>query len=900
VEQETQEMQGQELATTYDPQQVEKRIYTFWEQNKLFEAGKDKSKPPFSMVMPPPNVTGSLHLGHAWDNTLQDIIIRYKRLAGFDALWVPGTDHAGIATQTRVEQALMKEEGISRHELGRDAFVERVWSWKKEYGHVITNQIRALGASCDWSRERFTMDEGLSTAVREVFVTLYQKGLIYRGNRIINWCPRCETALSDIEVEHADVEAKLYYVRYPSVNGTGDLVVATTRPETLFADVAVAVHPNDERYHAFIGKELKLPLTDRTIPVIADEYVEVEFGTGCVKITPAHDVNDFEVGIRHNLEQPQCIGADGRLTELAGSYQGLTREEARTRVVEDLQSQGYLAQVEAITHAVGHCSRCDTVVEPFLSLQWFVSMEPLAAKAVAAVEAHDVEFVPNRFEKIFMNWLTNVRDWCISRQLWWGHRIPAWYCESCEEITVARDTPSACEHCGHEILRQDEDVLDTWFSSALWPFSTMGWPEKTADLQRYYPTSVLVTGYDIIFFWVARMVFTGLEFCGQMPFSEVVLHGLIRAEDGRKMSKSLGNGVDPLAVIEQYGADALRFTVATGTSPGNDQRFFWEKMDSSRNFLNKIWNASRFVRMNIAEELTSELSRSQIAAQLEKDYRLLNIADQWILGRLRETVLQVTAHLDRYDFGEAGRVVYDFAWGDFCDWYIEFSKLSLYGDDEVGKSWTRLVLLYVLDCILTLLHPFVPFATEEIWQSLPLTGEALIISDWPEVAQVFENKQAKTQMVVVMDTIRAVRNIRAELNVAPSRPISMLIRTEDDTATGLFESVRVYLQRFCQTSSLDIGTALTVPEQAISAVVSKAQVFLPITGLVDIAVEVDRLRKEVEKLQLEVSRVENKLSNPQFVAKAKPEVVEAERAKADDYRAKLVAVEERIRTFQGA
>lgn len=877
----------QTLSTVYDPSTVEGRIYAFWEQGGFFRAGQDSSKPPFAVVMPPPNVTGSLHIGHAWDNTLQDLIIRYKRMAGFDTLWLPGTDHAGIATQTRVEKTLREESGQTRHDLGREAFIERVWEWKKLYGSTITNQIRRLGASCDWSRERFTMDAGLSQAVREVFVRLYEKGLIYRGNRIINWCPRCGTALSDIEVEHADVASSLYHVAYPRTDGQGEVVVATTRPETLFADVAVAVHPTDSRYLSVIGKTLQLPLTDREIPVIADEYVDPEFGTGCVKITPAHDPNDFEVGLRHGLAMPQCIDADGRLNDLAGKYVGMTGEAARREVAADLEAGRFLRQAEAISHAVGHCSRCSTVVEPYLSDQWFVRMEDLATPALAGVAAGELHFVPDRFEKVFVHWLENVRDWCISRQLWWGHRIPAWYCADCGEITVARNDVSQCVHCSSHRVRQDEDVLDTWFSSALWPFSTMGWPNSTADLARFYPTSALMTGYDILFFWVARMVFTGIEFTGQMPFQDVILHGLIRAADGRKMSKSLGNGVDPLEVIDRYGADSLRFMLATGSSPGNDQRFHFERVESTRNFINKVWNASRFVLMNLEEgHVHATLDRSQ-----------LQIADRWILHRLNETVDAVTRHLNRYDFGEAGRSLYDFAWDDFCDWYIEFSKLSLYGDNETSKQQTRTVLVFVLDSLLRLLHPFIPFVTEEIWQHLPVAKDALATASWPTVRVEDVNLDAAKQISVVMDTIRGVRNVRAERGVAPSKPIAMVIRSQDDSTTDLLESVSSYLTRFCNLNSLTIGSSVLVPDQVVTVVVSGAEVFLPLADLVDLAEERERLEKESDRLRSEVERVRNKLANGQFVSKAPESVVEAERAKEADYLAKLKAVEERLRAL---
>ncbi|QQE77016.1 valine--tRNA ligase [Alicyclobacillus sp. SO9] len=878
------------LSKVYDPTTVEERIYQFWENGGYFKPATPNENEAFSVVMPPPNVTGSLHIGHAWDNTLQDIIVRYKRLRGYDVLWVPGTDHAGIATQTRVEKSIKQEEGVSRHDLGREEFTRRVWAWKEEYGNIITNQVRKLGASCDWSRERFTMDEGLSNAVKKVFVTLYDKGLIYRGKRIINWCPRCATALSDIEVEHVDVQAKLYHVRYDLADGSGEgVVIATTRPETMFADVAVAVHPDDDRYRHLVGKMLKLPLTDKEIPVIADGYVDREFGTGCLKITPAHDPNDFEVGQRHGLEMPQCIDPDGRLNRLAGGYTGLSREEARRLVAEDLKAQGYLQEEEEIEHAVGHCSRCDTVVEPFLSLQWFVRMDTLAKNTLQRVEDNQLRFVPERFEKVFVHWLEDVRDWCISRQLWWGHRIPAWYCDDCDDITVSMEDPSECSHCHSKNIHQEVDVLDTWFSSALWPFSTMGWPQETADLKRYYPTNALMTGYDIIFFWVARMVFTGVEFTGQMPFADVVLHGLIRAADGRKMSKSLGNGVDPIEVISQYGADALRFMLSNGTTPGNDQRFQWERVESARNFINKIWNASRFVLMNVPTDGFGEFNPADAK---------LDVEDRWILHRLNETAKSVAEHLDRYDFGEAGRALYDFSWDEFCDWYIEFSKLSLYGDDEERKVRTQGMLVYTLDRLLRMLHPFIPFVTEEIWQALPGTGKALIVSEWPAYSEEWSDKAAQRQIGVVKDAIRAVRNIRAELQVAPSRQVAMTVKTQDKETSNLFESVRSYLVRFCQLSELVIDEQAQVPEKAMTAVVTGAEIYLPIAGLVDLDVERERLQKERSRLEQEVDRVKKKLANSKFVERAPASVVAGERTKLDDYEAKLQAVIERFDSLQ--
>ncbi|MCL6453149.1 MAG: valine--tRNA ligase [Alicyclobacillus sp.] len=875
---------GTHLPTVYDPKAVEARMYRFWETAGAFRADAASSKPAFSIVMPPPNVTGSLHLGHAWNNTLQDIIIRHRRMAGYEALFLPGTDHAGIATQARVEKALREETGQTRYDLGRERFVERVWEWKHAYGNQITDQVRAIGSSCDWSRERFTMDEGLSRAVRKVFVDLYEKGLIYRGNRIINWCPRCATALSDIEVEHVEVPAQLYHVRYPFADGEGSLTVATTRPETMFADVAVAVHPDDPRYAPIVGKPVCLPLTDRTIPVIADAYVDREYGTGCVKITPAHDPNDFEVGLRHDLDMPQCIGPDGRLTELAGPYAGLSREEARARVVADLEAQGFLVGAEPLDHAVGHCSRCETVVEPLLSLQWFVRMQPLAQPALEALRRGELRFVPARFERIFSQWLENVRDWCISRQLWWGHRIPVWYCGQCGDATVSLDDPAACQHCGSTEIHQDEDVLDTWFSSGLWPFSTMGWPEATEDMAKFYPTDVLVTAYDILFFWVARMVFTGLEFTGRMPFREVVVHGLIRDGQGRKMSKSLGNGVDPLEVIERYGADALRFTLTTGTSPGNDQRFFWEKVEGSRNFINKLWNAARFVLMNLGSD----------AALPELQPGTWSLADRWIVTRLQDVVSTTTEQLNRYDFGEACRTLYDFAWDEFCDWYIEFSKLSLYGTDEDAKVQTRAVLVYVLDTLLRLLHPVIPFVTEEIWQALPHEGEALILAHWPEPRSDYRFESAVAEADTVMEVVRAVRNLRSEMNVAPSKPVRLDIHPRTDTAHTALAAGVAYLQRLCNAASIEFHREGDAPAQSVSAVFSGGELFVPLAGVVDVDAERDRLQREAGRLQSEVKRASAKLANESFVSRAPAAVVEAERAKLADYQQQLEAVTQRL------
>jgi valyl-tRNA synthetase len=882
------------LSTVYDPSQVEQRLYQFWMDGDFFRAGKDPGKQPYSIVIPPPNVTGQLHIGHGLNFTLQDILIRWKRMSGHDVLWLPGTDHAGIATQTRVEATLMKEEGVSRHDLGREKFVERVWDWKHKYGNIITSQIKKLGCSVDWSRERFTMDEGLSKAVREVFVRLYEKGLIYRGNRIINWCPRCQTALSDIEVEHEEKQGALYHIRYPLQDGSGHLVVATTRPETMLGDVAVAVHPDDPRYQSLIGKTLRLPLVNREIPIIADEYVDQEFGTGCVKITPAHDPNDFEVGQRHNLENINVMNPDGTLNEGAGAYAGMDRLAARKQIIADLQQQGLVEKVEDHTHAVGHCDRCGTVVEPYLSDQWFVRMEPLAKPAIEAVKDGKIQFIPERFAKIYLHWMENTRDWCISRQLWWGHRIPAWYCQSCGEITVARQDPDACAACGSKDIEQEEDVLDTWFSSALWPFSTMGWPDHTGDLKRYFPTNVLVTGFDIIYFWVARMIFSALEFTGDIPFHDVVIHGLVRDAQGRKMSKSLGNGIDPLEIIEQYGADALRFMLASGTSLGNDLRFHLEKVENARNFANKIWNASRFVLMNVAGLTYEDLALPEDLTTLD-----LGTADRWILHRLNETAKAMQSHLERYDYAEATRTIYEFIWNEFCDWYIELAKLYLYGQDETKKRCTQSVLVYVLDQALRMLHPFMPFITEEIWQYLPHQGESITIAAWPKFEARLEHASAAKEMELLMELIRNVRNVRAEMNVPPSRPVTILIKPFSTDYQQILERGTDYIRRFCNPDSLTIEIGLTTPAKAVTAVITGAEVFLPLAGLIDLDAEIARLEKEKKTLDEEVARLDKKLGNEGFLAKAPAHVVEAERHKREEYLEKRQKVLQRIAELKG-
>ncbi|OEF98316.1 valine--tRNA ligase [Desulfuribacillus alkaliarsenatis] len=873
----------EQIPTKYNPKEIEEKTYQFWLDGKYFEADNNSDKKPFTIVIPPPNVTANLHIGHALNNTLQDILIRWKRMQGYDALWLPGTDHAGIATQNRVEN-MLSQDGLSRYDLGREKFLEKTWEWKNKYGDIIINQLKKMGCSCDWSRERFTMDEGCSQAVREVFVRLYEKGLLYRGNYIVNWCPRCETTLSDIEVEHEDKQGKLTHIKYPATDGSGYITVATTRPETMLGDVAVAVHPEDERYSHLIGKTVLLPLMDREIPVIADEYVDSEFGSGAVKITPAHDPNDFEIGQRHKLTPISIMDEKGYMNDNAGKFSGMERYQARKQVVEELRNLDLLEKVEEHDHSVGHCYRCSTVIEPYLSDQWFVKMQPLAEPAIDVVKKNDVRFVPDRFTKIYLHWMENTRDWCVSRQLWWGHRIPAWYCADCNEVIVARETPSACTKCNSTNITQDEDVLDTWFSSALWPFSTLGWPENTKDINKYYPTDVLITGYDIIYFWVARMIFSGLEFMDQKPFSDVVITGLVRDAEGRKMSKSLGNGVDPLEVIENYGADAMRFMLATGTTPGNDQRFNWDKVESSRNFANKIWNASRFVMMNLGD-----LQYEQVS--LTGD---LKTSDKWILHRLNETVKNFDRLLTRYEFGEAGRVLYDFIWSDYCDWYIELAKLTLNAEDETAKANTKSVLCYVLDKILKLLHPYMPYITEEIWQHIPHEGKALVVAPFPEYSQQLVFTEAAEQMQVLMDTVRNVRNIRAEMNVPPSKKIALLIKPNTDNHKQIFESGKAYLQGLCNTESLDIDLELKTPEKAMTAVTSGAQIYLPLEGLIDKDKEIARLEKERQKLQAEVDRVQGKLNNEKFVAKAPAQVIDQERAKEADYKAKLQKVEERI------
>ncbi|MBL1224828.1 valine--tRNA ligase [Enterococcus sp. BWR-S5] len=868
------------LPTKYQPTEIEQGRYQKWLEQDLFKPNGNKEAKPYSIVIPPPNVTGKLHLGHAWDTALQDIIIRQKRMQGYDTLWLPGMDHAGIATQAKVEEKLA-EQGISRYDLGREKFVEQVWEWKEEYASHIREQWAKLGLSLDYSRERFTLDDGLSDAVRKVFVKLYEKELIYRGEYIINWDPKARTALSDIEVIHKDIEGAFYHMSYPLTDGSGVVEIATTRPETMLGDTAVAVHPDDERYQALIGQTVTLPLVDKEIPIIADEYVDMEFGTGVVKITPAHDPNDFEVGNRHNLPRVNVMNDDGSMNELAGKYAGMDRFAARKMVVSDLKEMGRLIKIEKMNHSVGHSERTGVVVEPRLSTQWFVKMQPLAEEAIKNQQSDNaVEFFPDRFNNTFVRWMENVHDWVISRQLWWGHQIPAWYHNETGEMYVGMEAPADSEN-----WTQDSDVLDTWFSSALWPFSTMGWPdEASSDYQRYFPTSTLVTAYDIIFFWVSRMIFQSLEFTGERPFQYALIHGLIRDEQGRKMSKSLGNGIDPMDVIEKYGADALRWFLSNGSAPGQDVRFSYEKMDAAWNFINKIWNASRFVIMNIEGMTVEDIDFSGKKT----------VADRWILTRLNETIERVTELFDRFEFGEAGRQLYNFIWDDFCDWYIEMSKEILYGEDEVAKQTTKSILVHVLDNILRLLHPIMPFVTEEIWEKIPHEGVSLVIADYPVVQPENSDDQAAQGMEVLKDVIRSVRNIRAEVNTPLSKPITLLIKTTDPSIDRFLIDNKNYIDRFCNPEELTISGEITPPELAMSAILTGVEIYLPLAGLINIEEEIARLEKELGKWDQEVKRVQGKLSNERFVSNAPEDVVQAEKEKEKEYLDKQKAVRERI------
>ena len=869
---------NREMPKAYDHSAVENRLYETWEKNGYFHAEPNTGKPPYCIVIPPPNITGQLHMGHALDETLQDVLIRYKRMAGYEALWLPGTDHASIATEVKIVEQMAKE-GIDKRDIGREAFLERAWEWKRVYGGRIVQQLKKLGSSCDWERERFTMDAGCNKAVTKVFVELYNKGLIYRGDRIINWCPTCKTALSDAEVEYEEQNSHLWHVRYDAPDKSYSITVATTRPETILGDTAIAVNPADERYADIVGKTVVIPVVGREIPIVADEYVEMEFGTGAVKITPAHDPNDFEVGVRCSLPVLRVFTDDGHINELGGAYEGLTAMECRKQLVADIDAAGNLVKVEPYAHNVGTCYRCHSTVEPLVSKQWFVDMKPLAKPALEAVRSGEIKFVPERFDKTYYNWMENIRDWCISRQLWWGHRIPAWYCDDCGEVIVARETPTVCPKCGCTHLAQDEDVLDTWFSSALWPFSTLGWPEQTADLSYFYPTSVLVTGYDIIFFWVARMIFSGIEQMGKPPFHTVLIHGLVRDAQGRKMSKSLGNGVDPLEIIDQYGADALRFSLVMGVSPGNDMRSSTDKVESARNFANKIWNASRFVLMNMGDE----------AETLEG--KTLCAADQWILTRLNDTIREVSAHFEDYDLGLAAQKIYDFAWSEFCDWYIELAKVSLNGE---GRAATLAVLRHVLICLLKMLHPFMPFITDEVYRHIPGTEGTIMLSDWPKVDDAMNFPQEAREMEGVMDVIRAVRNLRAEMNVSVGRRAHLIVRPKagwEHAMAGAGE----YFGRLAWASGMQLLTQdEEAPAKTVSAVSEAAELFIPLGDLVDVAKETARLTKERDSVQRDIERGEAKLNNPGFTGKAPAQLVEQEREKLAVARDKLAKLNARI------
>lgn len=880
-------MEENNIPKVYDPKSFEKKWYGFWEENKLFHAVVEEEKQPFSIVIPPPNVTGQLHMGHALDNTLQDILIRWRRMQGYNTLWMPGCDHAGIATQAKVEGAL-REEGTNRYELGREKFLERVWDWKEKFGSRIMSQLRSLGSSLDWDRERFTMDEGCSKAVREVFVSLYEKGLIYQGTRITNWCPDCNTAISDIEVEHETEAGHLWHIRYQIKGEEGYVEIATTRPETMFGDTGVAVNPEDDRYKDLVGKTLILPVVNREIPLFADEYVDSAFGTGAVKVTPAHDPNDYEMGLRHNLEQIKVISNVGKMTEGAGKYEGMDRYECRKALVKELEEIGALVSVEEHQHAVGHCSRCHATIEPMISTQWFVKMDSLAKPAADAVKKGDIKFVPERFTKIYCQWLDNIRDWCISRQLWWGHRIPAWYCE-CGETTVSREDICQCPKCGSKNIRQDEDVLDTWFSSGLWPFETMGWPEDTPELKQFYPTSVLVTGYDIIFFWVARMVMMGLEFGKDIPFKTVYIHGLVRDEQGRKMSKSLGNGIDPVEIIDQYGADTLRFMLITGNTPGNDMRFINDRVVATRNFANKLWNASRFMLMNL-----EGFDKSFVPAA--EDYTL---ADKWIMSRFAKTAQGVTNNLEKFELGEAGRLIYEFIWNEFCDWYIELAKARLYDKENARPRQTaQYVLGYVLERTLRLLHPFMPFITEEIWQHIPHEGISIMVAEWPGNDTSLDsliNEADEAAMTAIMESIKTIRALRLEVNAAPSKKSEVILNFTDEKLREVFADNEGYLTVLASAEPVNaLPAGSEKPENAMAGVVNGVEIYLPLKGLIDVEKETARLQKELATLDKEISRLDKKLSNQGFLAKAPEDVVAGEKEKLVGYQEKQKAVQERL------
>ena len=880
---------SKELAKTYDPKGIEDRIYQNWLDKKYFHAEVDRSKKPFTIVMPPPNVTGQLHMGHALDNTMQDILIRYKRMQGYNALWQPGTDHAAIATEVKVIQKL-KEQGIDKNDIGREEFLKHAWEWKEEYGGRIVNQLKKLGSSADWDRERFTMDEGCSKAVEEVFVKLYNKGYIYKGSRIINWCPVCKTSISDAEVEHVDQDGFFWHINYPIVGEEGRFVeIATTRPETLLGDTAVAVNPEDERYQDLIGKMLKLPLTDREIPVIADSYVDKEFGTGCVKITPAHDPNDFEVGKRHNLPEINIMNDDATINELGGKYAGMDRYEARKAMVADLDTLGLLVKVVPHTHSVGTHDRCKTTVEPMIKPQWFVKMQEMAKPAIEALKKNELNFVPDRFDKIYLHWLENIRDWCISRQLWWGHRIPAYYCDECGEVVVAKEMPKVCPKCGCTHFKQDEDTLDTWFSSALWPFSTLGWPDKTEDFDYFYPTDVLVTGYDIIFFWVIRMVFSAIEQTGKVPFHHVLIHGLVRDSQGRKMSKSLGNGIDPLEIIDQYGADALRLTLITGNAPGNDMRFYMERVEASRNFANKVWNASRFIMMN--------LEKAEVPGEMPKDQ--LTAADKWILSKVNTLAKEVTENMDKYELGIAVQKVYDFIWEEFCDWYIEMVKPRLYNDGDTTKSAALWTLKTVLVNALKLLHPYMPFITEEIFCTLQSEEESIMISKWPEFTEEWHFAEDEAAVEMIKEAVRGIRNVRTGMNVPPSKKAKVFVVSERENVRNTFENGKVFFATLGSASEVTVQADRSgIDEDAVSAVLPEAVIYMPFAELVDIDKEIERLQKEEQRLTKELARVNGMLSNERFMSKAPESKVAEERAKLEKYSQMMDQVKERLTHLQ--